>query len=718
MFLILSFAITFAQEYKVTRTETAPVIDGIPNDKVWNDAAILNDLHQNTPVYNNPPSERTEIRVLYDHENLYILFSCFDKNPEKIDVQKTARDQDFQLGSNPPWDNISFIIDSNLDMWTAYMFSLTVLNTQSDATIAGKGSNNDYAWDANWISGTSKTNEGWFAEISLPFCEINFSCEKERGLRINFDREIPRKHETIYWVNTPRNSWWRSRLTGLLSGISDIQQKREITFETSVSGSKERLDMYGSDQFSQKTDVGMQIHYNPLQQLSVTLALNPDFSQIEVDEYSINPSRYSVYVKERRTIFVRNSEFFTTPIPVFHSRRIGEQGDVIGGIKAFGAFGKFSYGIISAITGDWNYFDLEPKDSSIKDNVYNILRMKYNLINDLNVGVLFANQHENKDNYNRAYSFDLTYRNLKNYFLNAQMARSEMKDKKKDNLAMKIDVGKEGSLWNYQLGYEEYKKDFNIDNIGFYSYQAGVGYNRYCAGWDVNPFLKNNKLIYNWEFSQEIAIQKDTDKDDHSVGLFNELTTQFGNYWVFGITHSYTNESVLDYNDDESTHKLEEYGINVSSDMQKRISADVDIRYGDYYNWKKYEDGKIFQTAVRTALRPLTSLKLSFEYETIRIFDEDREKRFENLNKIIGRSEIVPFKNTFLRFLFQKQITKTTYSDPYIDDVDTDLNNINSVLGYKFNIRTTVYLTGNYYWYLNSDDSYKTFGVKVSHIWQ
>lgn len=713
---IFNPTIIFSQEYKVLKTEAAPVIDGIPNDGVWKEANVLGDFYQNVPFHNEPPSERTEVKILYDSENLYILFSCYDSEPQKIIVQETARDQDFQLKNTPPWDNINFFIDTNLDHWTAYMFSLTVLNTQSDATIVGEGSNNDYAWDAHWKSETYKNSQGWFAEISIPFSEINFSCDEESHLRMNFDRGIPRKHEVLYWVNSPRNSWYRSNLSGVVTGISNIPRKTDISFQTSVIGFKERVNLSGSKQFNQQTDIDMQVYYNPFKEINCTISLNPDFSQIEVDEYLLNVTRYSIYVKERRPLFVKNSEIFETPISLFYSRRIGEKGDVIGGTKLFGTSGKLSYGFINAVTGDWNYFGLEPKNSSLNNNVYNILRAKYNLMNNLNLGMLLASQHESSNNFNRVQSLDLTYRNKKNYYFISQIANSSKHDKEDENIAALVRAGKEGSLWNFGLSYEKFDENFNVDNIGFYTYIPNIGYNRYSTSWNYNPYL-NSKLIYNFKFSQSIAIQKDTDKSEHSFGFLNEWQVQFSNYWLISFLYSYTKQSELDYKNDENFYKLNKYGIYSSTDKNKRISAEASFDFGDYYNFKMFKGGKILQSRLGAELRPLINFRALIEFENIRILNDSYDNKFENLSKIIARIEAILIKNTFLRFLLQKQITKTQYNDPYIVDVDQNLNNMNSVLGYKFNLRTTAYLTVNYYWYQHTKDDYRTLGVKVSHIW-
>jgi len=164
--------------YKVAKAErisTPPIIDGILDDNAWNQAAIVDQLVQHEPFNLHAPSVETEIRVLYDDNYLYIAFNNFAPNPENISARIGRRDDWRSIENNSDWVGVG--IDSNNDDKTGYWFTLSAAEVQLDAAMTeGRGMGGfDITWNAVWEGKTSLHEEGWSAEIKIPFNVFQFS---------------------------------------------------------------------------------------------------------------------------------------------------------------------------------------------------------------------------------------------------------------------------------------------------------------------------------------------------------------------------------------------------------------------------------------------------------------------------------------------------------------------------------------------------------------
>src|SRR6266705_5642547 len=177
-----------------SRIEQAPKLDGTLDDPVWQQATAIHNFSQREPFEGQPPTEKTEVRIVYTKHEVYFGITCFDSDPKRIIATELRRDVSQELD-----DYFEIIIDSAHDRRNAYVFQLNPLGTQRDALITEEQrtdtntGDGDPGWDGVWTSEARITKEGWTATVAIPFSTLNFMQSRDVIWGINFKRFIRRK---------------------------------------------------------------------------------------------------------------------------------------------------------------------------------------------------------------------------------------------------------------------------------------------------------------------------------------------------------------------------------------------------------------------------------------------------------------------------------------------------------------------------------------------
>ncbi len=153
------------KRYKATRITEAPVIDGTLDEPVWKTGEWIDDFTQNQPYNGQPATQRTEFTILFDDDNLYVAIKNFDTDPDSIVNRLTRRD-------NADGDLSGVIFDSFHDLRTGFLFGVASSGVKYDIMFTEDGQNEDESWDPNWWVKTSINNEGWIAEMKIPFSQV------------------------------------------------------------------------------------------------------------------------------------------------------------------------------------------------------------------------------------------------------------------------------------------------------------------------------------------------------------------------------------------------------------------------------------------------------------------------------------------------------------------------------------------------------------------
>jgi len=181
-------------------------MDGTIDDPLWRLAEPITNFAQREPYEGQPPTERTEVRVLYTKGEIYFGISCRDSEPGKVVAAQLRRDVSQELD-----DYFEIVVDSSRNRRNAYVFQFNPLGTQRDALITDEqspqddGSDGDSGWDGVWMSEARITSQGWTATVAIPFSTLNFMQTNEVVWGINFKRFIRRKNEQDLW-----SAWRRS----------------------------------------------------------------------------------------------------------------------------------------------------------------------------------------------------------------------------------------------------------------------------------------------------------------------------------------------------------------------------------------------------------------------------------------------------------------------------------------------------------------------------
>ena len=306
---------SYKRVYTTIRTEHKPKIDGLLNDYCWvNEGYWEGDFIQQMPRQAHPPTQKTEIKILFDNDNIYMAIKCHDTVPNGI-MKILGRRDDITLS-----DVSGIALDTYHDKRTAFEFNVTAAGQKIDLMHLG-----DYLWDFNWNAvwqGKSHVEDSiWTIEMLVPFSQIRFSKEKEQVWGMHVWRFISRNKEEDQWKLIPSEAPAMVYLFGELQGIKDIPQKRHFELLPYTTAG------YRTNQ-GQKTRLGFGLDGKAALSSNFTLdyTVLPDFGQVEADPSQLNLSSYEVFFEEKRPFFLEGNAILEYGIGkdmLFYSRRIG-----------------------------------------------------------------------------------------------------------------------------------------------------------------------------------------------------------------------------------------------------------------------------------------------------------------------------------------------------------------------------------------------------------
>ncbi len=303
-----------------------PEVDGVLDEIIWQRASVATDFVQLQPTEGAPASERSEVRVLYGHDALYVGFRAYDSDPDAIEAQLTRRDQ----GSFSDWVHVA--VDSYHDRRTAFQFGANPVGVKRDA-YRYDDTHRDSDWDAVWDVATTVDDEGWTAEFRIPYSQLRFTDTDQQTWGIQFTRWIARKDEAVYWSPLTGDLNAVVSRFGNLVGLTGIEPRRRIEVTPYALARLRQAPEEGGNPFYQANDtfddVGIDVKYGLTSNLTLDVTVNPDFGQVEADPAQVNLSEFETFFPERRPFFLEGANIFEFGIGggdrLFHSRRIGRR---------------------------------------------------------------------------------------------------------------------------------------------------------------------------------------------------------------------------------------------------------------------------------------------------------------------------------------------------------------------------------------------------------
>ena len=366
-------------EVQAVRLRGRVTVDGNTGDPAWRDVPVFDTFIQRDPAEGGVPGMRTEVRVAYDDNALYVAARMYDPSPDSIVVRLGRRD----VVQNA--DLFQLYIDPYHDGRSGFYFGLDPAGTLYDGILYNDDWSDD-SWDGVWEGKVQKDAEGWTAEMRIPFSQLRFHDEEGQVWGIDFRRDIARRNETDWAAFTPKNgSGFVSRFADL-TGIRDIHPPRDIEILPYVTTRAEYLQHAVGDPFNTGSRyfprMGADIKIGLRSNLTLDATAYPDFGQVEVDPAVVNLSDVETYFNEKRPFFIEGASTFRFgkggavsywgfnwgDPEFFYTRRIGRapQGtipaadyadvptgtDILAAAKISGKLGdSWNIGAVQALTG-------------------------------------------------------------------------------------------------------------------------------------------------------------------------------------------------------------------------------------------------------------------------------------------------------------------------------------------------------------------------------
>ncbi len=316
-----SSPVTSSYVARAVRAEPgAPALDGTLDDAAWRAAPVITGFIQREPHEGEPGSERTEARVVYTDQALYVGVRAFDRDTAGITALLTRRD----ASSASDW--IKVVIDSYRDRRTAFEFAVNPVGVKRDVYHYDDNSDDD-SWDAVWDAAVSRDAEGWTAEFRIPFSQLRFANAPQQVFGFEIVRKIARKAEEQQWKLIPKNANGVVSQFGDLAGIQDIRPPRRLEILPYSLGSADLRAAEPGNPFQRgnggRGSAGADVKYGVGSNLTLSATVNPDFGQVEADPAQVNLSAFESYFSERRPFFSEGTDIFQFPQNMFYTRRIG-----------------------------------------------------------------------------------------------------------------------------------------------------------------------------------------------------------------------------------------------------------------------------------------------------------------------------------------------------------------------------------------------------------
>jgi len=598
----------------LVRTDTAPVIDGILDEPIWREAVLLEDLIQTLPKEGDPPTERTEIRMLYDRNFLYVGVRMYDSEPRALIAKQMVHDTDMTSD-----DRINLSFDTFSDHRNAFYFQINPAGTRSDALIEN---NRTFRrdWNGIWYAEASVDAEGWSAEFAIPFQTVAFN---PGGGTWGFEaeRQIRRKNEVARWANPSKNRVVTDIAgIGTLTGLADIDGTGiDLVPNASLRYTWDRTRE--GDGTSTDSDLlgnpGAEVYYKFHPAMTAALTLNSDFIEAPVDDRRTELTRFPPFLPERRDFFLQDSGTFqfgniTVNGFPYYSRRIGrfkgEPLDIDAGLKLTGRLGRTRFGGV--------YVQVPPQ-MGLERTGLGVVRVQREVLAESAIGIIATHGDPTCQASTgllgtdfQYYKSDVLGSNI--LFGNAFFMRSFTSGAGDDEEMFGANLAYPNDRYNALIGFTQIGDDFNpalgfINRWGIRQYDADFRYR-------VRP----RRLLRTVDTGFETEVVTDRSDDLESAILtFNllELANNAGDKIRF--SYIYDEERLLrePFEVDPGVliplgdYRFSRYGIRIETSNARPVKGIGELILGDFY------DGDLRAANLTLEFRPSRHVFLALQYE-------------------------------------------------------------------------------------------------------
>jgi len=635
-----------AYKYHIRRAASAITIDGVADEQAWMQADSAVDFHMVLPMDTSLAKIPTVVRMTYDDKNLYILAVCYTNIAGPYMVESLKRD--FSFVKN---DNFIFFIDPFDARTDGFTFGANAAGAQWDGSMYSGGSV-DLNWDNKWTSSVKNYPNKWVFEAAIPFKSIRY----KKGIKewgINFSRNDLKGAEKSAWAPVPRQFPTASlAYTGILIWDEDppTSSSNVSIIPYALAGVTKDYANDKSAQFKKEIGGDAKIALTP--SLNLDLTVNPDFSQVDVDQQVINLSRYQLFFPEKRQFFLENGDLFSNfgyaDIRPFFSRQIGLNQPIDFGARMTGKLDKdWRIGLMDIQTGTSNSNDLDAAN-------YGTLTLQRRVFDRSNIAFMFINKDITgaapgtvigPNNYNRNIGMEFNLASRSNTWTGKLMSMKS------------FTPGENGHDWVFADHLQYLSKYWTLymqeEYVGK-NYNAAVGYVPRVGYIKLNPLVLRNffpkktaVLSYGIQATSNYFFNESFNRTDNESALSfittfrdrSTLTISGINDYVklqlpFDPTNTRKDSLAIG-----TEHKYNSLDILLVSKPQSVFTYQLESIFGGYY-----DNGHrlTFSGTVGYRIQPYVNIAVNANYTDLRLPAPYNDTRF----MLIGPKVDITFTNT------------------------------------------------------------------------
>lgn len=733
-----SFSQTAPKSINALRVDQPPKIDGNLNDSCWIFAEIAGDLIQNQLNPGSPSYKKTEVKITYDDDAIYIGAMLYDE-PDSVLGELSTRDNEANA------DLFGVLFDTYNDDINAFGFFLTAAGTQIDARYSSEGQ--DFDWNAVWLSSVKISKEGWVVEMKIPYSALRFSAKDEQTWGFNIIRKIRRTREMSFWNFVDPKIDAFVRQFGDLTNLKNIKPPVRLSFSPYVAG---LFNHYPYNQPGIKNESfnfsgGMDLKYGLSDAFTLDVTLVPDFSQVQSDNQVLNLSPFEVQFQERRPFFTEGTELFNKG-GLFYSRRVGgtpmgfnnvyselkegekiiknpSQTQLYNATKLSGRTEKkLGIGIFNAVSAEafataQDSVGATRKILSSPLTNYNIVVLDQALKNNSYVTLINTNVTRDGHYYDaNVTGASFAFNNKSNMYTidgGGVMSQQFYVDSSKPYTGYnaRLNFGKSGGNFTWAAYGNMNTNTYNPNDLGinFLNNNIDMGvafsYNAYKPFWKLNNFFNRINVIYQRMYIPDAFA---------NLGIAgNHVTTWTKRFLTCGINYGVEPIITYDYYEPRIFGRYYTFPTNyrgggfISSDYRKPFALDIRV------NYRGFNENKRSTTNINVSPRLRVNNKLSFIYES------SYEDRVDDIG-----------------FVNYNYYTDTiTFGRRNLQTISNTLSGV-----YKFTNKMSLSVRGRHYWsratyygyynlekngdltqyaYQNSHDvNFNAFNIDVVFFWQ
>lgn len=621
---VITNAQTTGRSIHIKKIHEEIKIDGIDDEAAWKTADVATQFREVTPYDTSEAKTKTEVRLLFDENNIYVFAVCYDDIKKDYVIQSLKRDYSY-----PASDAFAIVFDPFNDKTNGFNFGVNPMGAQREGLVANGGNFGvSTDWDNLWYSDVKHYEDRWTCEFAIPFKSIRFK-EGLTNWGVNFVRNDMKRFESTSWTPIPRtyNISVLNFCGNLIWDDAPPKTKHSISVIPYVSTSL-NSDYKKSDKVNFRPGIGTDIKYAVSSSLNLDITINPDFSQVEVDRQQVNLTSYSLFYPERRQFFIENSDLFSSigfsQIRPFFSRQIGLRNGspipILGGARLSGKLNeKWRIGAMNVVTA-------EDPALKVKSQNYSVLALQRQIFKTSSVQFTIVNRdalQPDANAYNRVVCLDYFLLSPNNRWRGkAFYHQSFSPDLKRGAAANATFLQYSTPKWDINWNHEYVSKDYNAE-VGFVPHQSqfdavtnkfikqtfyrlepSITYRRYPKSSRINYHAYT--LYWNYYTDMNFKTQSSYLNSAYSILFQNSaiLLSNININFVNQLTSLKLSKSIVDIIM-PGRYQYNNADISFASNKRRKLNYAVFNNFGNYFN----------------SLRNSTTLDVNYRYQPWGIFN-------------------------------------------------------------------------------------------------